>query len=186
MAFGVIIKRLAMNEQVLLVTAVGDNVRAAHETKVASRFGLNVGEFQIFEESGGTLSIGAQSKGVGDQRVWYLKCGSSYTLSLAGKGSRKGDACFLESTAGGDGSAQSPDFTDEYVRENEDPPSSRESPKSSNLGDAFSPMKDNTEPSHGNDTPRFFTPRQTPSNIIDPGKGSNSVWNDEFLVSVPT
>ncbi len=77
---------------------------------------MKVGEFQIFEESGGTLSIGAPSSGVGDERVWFLKCGSSYTLSLAGEGSCKGDACFPESTAIGDSipdRGQSPDFTDD-------------------------------------------------------------------------
>ena len=90
MAFGVIIKRPATAEQVLLLTALGENVRVAHETEVASRFGLNVGEFQIFEESKEGLSIGAQYFGAGDQREWHLKCGNSYILSLVGGGSRKG------------------------------------------------------------------------------------------------
>src|SRR5450759_1873205 len=219
MAFGVIIKRPATAEQVLLVTAVGKDIRVAPETEVASRFGLNVGEFQIFEESGGGLSIGAESRGVGDQRVWYLKCGNSYTLSLIGSGSRKGlNGFFSESTAVGDG-LQDRDFTDEYVRENEEPPLSTQSPNSSNLGDPLGdvPVGDNTADSLGNDTPSFSTPRQTPSNVVDPihdtlgddNMGYSTprpsptnlgdplthierpharlgLWNDEFLVNVPT
>lgn len=70
------------------------------------------------------------------------------------RGSHKGrDACFSESTAVGDGiqdRAQSPDFTDEYVQENEEPPSSTESPNSANLRDPLSPVRDNTEASLGN------------------------------------
>src|SRR5450759_866769 len=172
MAFGVIIKRPATAEQVLLVTAVGKDIRVAPETEVASRFGLNVGEFQIFEESGGGLSIGAESRGVGDQRVWYLKCGNSYTLSLIGGGSRKGpNGFFSESTAVRDGlqdRANSRDFIDEYVRENEEPPSSTQSPNSSNLGDPLGDVPvGNMADSLGNDTPSFSTPRQTPSNVVD-------------------
>lgn len=80
MAVGVTIKRSATGEVALLIVGDGDNVRVATEREVARRFDLGVGEFEIFEDCDEGLSIRAMSKGVGDQREWYLRCGMTYTI----------------------------------------------------------------------------------------------------------
>src|SRR5450759_5743291 len=79
MAVGVTIKRSATGEVALLIVGDGDNVRVATEREVARRFDLGVGDFEIFEDCDEGLSIRAMSKGVGDQREWYLRCGMTYT-----------------------------------------------------------------------------------------------------------
>ena len=81
MAFGVTIKQIAAGEQALLVSSNSDYVRVTKEEEVALRFGLKIGDFQIFEEIKG-LSIGAQFKGNGAERAWFLKCGTTYNLCL--------------------------------------------------------------------------------------------------------
>jgi hypothetical protein len=82
MASGVTIRRPATSEQVVLVSTLGESIRLTKEEEVASRFGLNVGEFQIFEESQGGVEIGAKSSGTGPEREWELKSRNSYTLCV--------------------------------------------------------------------------------------------------------
>lgn len=78
MASRVIIRSLTGD--VVVFRHFEDNVRVTREPEVASRFGLKVGEFMIYKESEDGLSTSAESKGFGDERVWYLECGASYIL----------------------------------------------------------------------------------------------------------
>ena len=167
MAFGVVIRRPAMVERVLLLTVVGDNVRVAPETEIASRFGLNAGEFQIFEEGGEGLSIGALSSGFGDQRIWYLKCGSSYVVTQTGGGS----------CSGRDGDAvQTSNATDAYV-----PVSESEFSSSSESENVRVPLRDGP-PSVGKGTPRSVGNGRESENVgvplrdilLSAGKGTAS------------
>lgn len=66
---------------VVVLRPYEDNtVRVTRGQEVASRFGLKMGEFKIFQESGEGVSICAESEGIGDEREWHLKCGMSYVL----------------------------------------------------------------------------------------------------------
>jgi hypothetical protein len=64
----------------VFMTSGGENVRVTQEQEVASRFGLVVGEFRIYEDLDGSVAQSAKCKGVGKEREWYLECGVSYTI----------------------------------------------------------------------------------------------------------
>src|SRR5450759_4494785 len=198
MAVGVTIKRSATGEVALLIVGDGDNVRVATEREVARRFDLGVGEFEIFEDCDEGLSIRAMSKGVGDQREWYLRCGMTYTictnilpLSTPILGDHRRDGPLSAPNLGDprrDEPLRTPNFGEEEPLSTpilgdprrEEPNFSEELPDGWNSSGADGPYSGDSTPSPSSRNLEEQVPRVVEKLVV---LGS---WDDEFLVSVVT
>ncbi|CAM6093568.1 unnamed protein product [Calypogeia fissa] len=85
MAWHIKITSLWTGDVVVLEIFGANSLRVTTDQEIAGRFGLKIGGFEIFEESG-DCGICAQSKHFRDEKRWYLKGGALYDLLQNGVG----------------------------------------------------------------------------------------------------
>ena len=204
MASRVTVRRSETSEVAVFLASEGDNTRVADESEIARRFDLNVGQFDIYEELSDGVSISALSKGLGPDRVWFLRCGKSYNISVLVAQGRMQD----ESTDLRMGLASTPSADlGEVLRDAAKSPSTSmetdgrllraEIKEGLKDGDAprVTPLEDCRTPPDNTAELGSVSPPGTSSSLGDPlrdlegrTKPPASVlgaWDDEFLVSVP-